>query len=159
MIEYGNYYHKEDIGFRLLDSGNYLGLAVAEAKVNNDPLQRVDIVREAVQQLFSEATERGEAKINIINHGNFKIFYVIFDYNGVVYYWWEKYENTIPFITIPNETLYWQWVLGGKVNNNCTYTLEFRYSIHPIRTYVGFSSNPTQSPLMCMGEFSNINLK
>ena len=103
--------------------------------------------------------ERGEAKIDIINHGKFKIFYVIFDYNGVVYYWWEKYENTIPFLTIPNETLYWQWILGGKVNNNCTYTLEFRYSNRPIRTYVGFSTNPTQSPLMCMGEFSNINLK
>ena len=167
MKEYGNYYHREDIDFYPLKSGNYLGDAVLKASCENDINRKVYIVRDAVQTLFNEAFERNEAKLNIISQGKFKIFYVMFDYNGVMYYWWEKYETEIPFTSNLNtynsncdsiECLASKWRIYPNVSFNCTYTLEFKYRTNPVVTYVGFSSNFNQTPLMCIGDFKNFKL-
>lgn len=159
MIEYGNFYHKEDICLHPLDTGNYLGLAINKAITNEDTVAQIRIARDAVQVLYREAQDRGEAKCDIIKLGKYQIFYVVFNYNGVVYYWWERYEGTIPFLQISDIELDWNWRLYKGVEKNCVYTLEFRFRDRPVVTYVGFSSNPKQTPLMCVGDFKDISLK
>lgn len=163
MREYGNYYNKEDVDLLPLDTDNFLGSAVRRAKNVNDSAKQILIVRDAVKTLLAEAIKMNEFKINIVNSGQFKIYIAIFDYNGVVYYWWERYEAKIPFIDINvtdlNE-IYREWKMSDDIYSNCIYTLEYKYREYgdTLLTYVGFSSNHNQSPLMCVGEFKRIKL-
>ena len=171
MKEYGNYFNREDIDFYPLLERNYLGDAIIAANLQNDVIAKVDIVRSAVRTLWAEALERNETKIEIISQGKYQFFCVVFKYNSVTYYWWEKYENVIPFIGgMPSKKfiditqkggldnkLYWDWMISD-VKPNCAYTLEFLYRVNPKVTYVGFSTNPIQSPLMCVGDFKSINI-
>ena len=173
MIEYGNYFHKEDIQYHPLDGGNYLALAVQRARNTDNSKKRIICVRNAVQTLFREALVRGEAKFGTVKLGIHSIVYAIFDYNGHVYYWWEKYLNDSELQNGYNqgvlsydlkhgiENAYADaWSTSDEVIDNCVYTLEFPFRRNPIVTYVGFSSNPTQSPLICVSDyFKNIKLK
>lgn len=45
MIEYGNYFHKEDIQYHPLDGGNYLALAVQRARNTDNSKKRIICVR------------------------------------------------------------------------------------------------------------------
>lgn len=166
MKEYGNYFHIEDMNIYPFNNGGFLGDAVKKANKESCIDRKIHIVRNAVQVLFNEAKERNEAKIGVVSHGKFKVFYVVFDYNGVVYYWWERYEMQIPFMSDFSscsklDDLEFAWdcdILSGDIYSECIYTLEFLYRTNPVMTYVGFSSNSNQSPLMCVGEFQNIKL-
>ena len=173
MIEYGNYFHKEDIQYHPLDGGNYLALAVQRARNTNDSKKRIICVRDAVQTLFREAKDRGVAKFGTVKFGIHSIIYAIFDYNGHVYYWWEKYLNDSELQKGYNQGVLSYdlkhgienahedaWCASEEVIDNCVYTLEYPFRANPIVTYVGFSSNPTQSPLICVSEyFKTIKLK
>ena len=142
-----------------------------EANLQKDVIAKVAIVRCAVTTLCREALERNQAKIEIISQGKYHFFCVVFVYNSVTYYWWEKYENVISFkggishekfIDIQRKggidnKLYWDWRISD-VTLTCTYTLEFQFRVNPKITYVGFSTNPIQSPLMCVGDFKNVKL-
>ena len=99
MKEYGNHFHIEDMNIYPFNNGGFLGDAVKKANKESCIDRKIHIVRNAVQVLFNEAKERNEAKIGVVSHGKFKVFYVVFDYNGVVYYWWERYEMQIPFMS------------------------------------------------------------
>lgn len=173
MIEYGNYFHKEDTHFHPLDGGNYLAQAVQCARDTHNIRERVLCVRNAVQILFREAEHRGEAKFGTVKLGKHSILYAIFDYNGITYYWWEKYTNELELQNGFNqdvlnydlkhsiENAYADaWCASCEVSDNCVYTLEYPFRDNPIVTYVGFSSNATQSPLICISEyFKNLKLR
>lgn len=166
MIEYGNYFHKEDINFFPLDEENYLAFAVQRARNIKDSKERVFCVRSAVQTLFQEALCLGEAKFGIEQIGEYIIIYAMFDYNGVVYYWWEKYINASESQNgfdqdVLNYDLKYgidnayadAWHASEKIIDTCVYTLEYQFRKDPIVTYVVFSSNLIQSPLICVSEY------
>ena len=171
MKEYGNVFHKEDVFFHPLDGENYLALAVQKAKNISDFSEKIHCVRSAVQTLFREAVERGEAKFGTVKLGKDSILYAIFDYNSVVYYWWEKYrdDSELQNKGYDQEVLNYDlefgikdayadaWSASNEVYDDCVYTLEYPFRNNPIVTYVGFSSNPTQGPLICIGDYFKNN--
>lgn len=165
MNEYGNYIDKRDLPFYPFVSDNYISQKFREANEETVSERSVRIIRNAAKSLYREHYERNaaETKIGIEECGGKKIFYVKFSYNGDIYYWWEKYDNDIPFPEADyfqefgaEEHLYRRWSLSDLISSNYTYTLEFRVYKNPVRTYVAFSSNSEQSPLMDTGKFINI---
>lgn len=173
MIEYGNYFHKEDIQYHPLDGGNYLALAIQQARNINNSKRSICCVRSAVHTLFREAQQRGESRFGIEQLGKNIILYAMFDYNGTIYYWWEMYFSNTDLQNAYNqgvlnynlkhgiENAYADaWSASDEFFENCVYTLEYAFRRNPIVTYVGFSSNPTQSPLICVSEnLKNLKLK
>lgn len=162
MIEYGNFFAKEDV---TTTDWNYLGEAVVKAKEIDDIDKSLFLVSYAVNTLLSEAIDRDEAKIGIMPLGNVDVIYAVFDYNGRIYYWWELYKHNASdaknrISTMSLRSILWEWKEGRLFPRKdlLKSTLEFKFRDNPVVTYVWFSTDFNQSPLMCTGDFKNIRI-
>lgn len=109
--------------------------------------------------------------IELISQNNY-VFYIAFDYNGKVYYWWELFRNAHFEIVREEmrkyEQIYRQsneydsldFVWGMKKlyddDGFIKSALEFPLYNSSFVTYVWFATDEKQTPLMCTPQFKNL---
>lgn len=166
MKEYGNYLAREDVA--LPPTGNYIGTAVEEAKVENCLSKKFFIMKNCIKTLSHEARNFNEVRWGCKNISSDKyVFYVVLDYNGILYYWWELFKsrkfqeteektNKLDSMCGSGDGLFTLWLLGELYEKEdfIKATLETPIRNHPsMGTYVLFATDDKQSPLMCTGQF------
>lgn len=93
MIEYGNYFHREDVW---VSGSNYIDNVLTKIRIVNNSLERRSIIHQAVMTLLSESIrEHGEGRANMTFQDGNTFVAAEFVYNSKVYYYWEMYRGDV----------------------------------------------------------------
>lgn len=168
MKEYGNYLSREDVS--IPNSTHYIGSVVEKVKNIGSITKQNAILKDVVRTLVHEAKERNEMRMFVENiaPGTY-IFCAYFDYNGRIYYWWEMFKTDAYYLT-QERIRKWDCDFGSGDGLDSLWSLnqlykseEFVKSALEVQivgradqlTYVWFSTDNRQTPLMCTERFKN----
>jgi len=159
MKEYGNYLEREDI---YISDSNYIGRELLRIKNIGDILVCRKIIHNTALTLLEEAREKHRGNVYMYESDGNTLLVAEFDYNSKIYYWWEKYQGTISenvkkriqsFDTRLGESglgliSFWEDDELFPMTKLINSTLEIVVMKAPLRTYVLYSINENQSPMI-----------